>query len=165
MAETETTGIGYVPYTQLEVNNLLAAKLDSTAKAADSDLLDGHDSAYFRAAGDTTYIPLPFTMKTDDFSAAVNNAYGCNKSGSICVATLPAVCAVGDVIEFSGYNATLFKVVANTGQIIYAVDLVTKTAGYVATKIAKGGFRVVCMVANTEWEIRDPVGKIGVETS
>ena len=34
-------------YTETEVNTLLAGKLGSTAKAADSDLLDGYDSGYF----------------------------------------------------------------------------------------------------------------------
>lgn len=176
MGTTQTSAIGYVPYTKTEVDNLLSPKapLSSPAltdvptaptAAPGTDTTQLATTAFVGAAVGALTKVLPFTMQTDDFNAAVDNCYGMNKTGSIQVATLPATAAVGKVIQFRGYSADLFKVVANTGQTIKVANLTTKTAGYVQTDIANGGFDLTCMATDTVWEASNIIGLPTVETS
>jgi len=116
------------------------------------------------AVGAITPGTLPYTEKTADFTAAINNAYGFNKAGSICAATLPDTAAVGSKCVFYGIASDLGKIVAGATQTIKCENIATKTAGYVAIIGQYDKIEVVCIVADTTWEAH-PSGPVNVEIS
>lgn len=93
------------------------------------------------------------TVVTADTPAAVNRGYITNKAGTSCVITLPATAAVGDSIRISGLGATGWTVTANTGQTISMNATTSASAGTAVNTSRYQTIEVMCIVANTQWEI------------
>lgn len=87
-------------------------------------------------------------------TAAVNNGYIANNASLVTI-TLPATAAVGDVIEISGKGAGGWKVAQNASGIIHfgMWDTTTGTGGYIASTQRRDAVRLVCVVANNEWNV------------
>lgn len=98
------------------------------------------------ASGVFTWTPI--TVNT---AAVPNNGYIVKGSGL--VVTLPATMAVGAIIAVAGYDAGGWTLQANTGQTIhYGLDDTT-VAGSLASSQQYDNVQVICVTANTEWEV------------
>ena len=101
---------------------------------------------------------------TGDQTAAVNSGYITNKAGTACVVTLPATAAVGSLFEVTGINATGWKIGQASGQTIHfgSSDSTTGTGGYIASTAARDSVKLVCVVANTDFNVLTAQGNITV---
>lgn len=91
-------------------------------------------------------------------AAAVNNGYVANNAALVTI-TLPATAAFGSVVRVVGKGAGLWKLLANTGQIIHFGNTDSTVAGYVSSSQRYDCIEVLCTVANTEWTVSNgPMG-------
>lgn len=107
---------------------------------------------------------ITFSVITADQTAAVNNGYICNK-GTLLTLTLPTTSAVGSIIECTGMNIDLgWKIAQNASQIIHfgTSDTSTGTGGSLASSKKRDSVRMVCVVANLEWNVLSSVGNITI---
>jgi hypothetical protein len=118
--------------------------------------------------GDATWaVPssggLTWSVITADQSAAINNGYICNK-GTLLTLTLPGTAAVGSVIEVVGMNAGLWKVAQNASGVIHFgnQDTTTGVGGSISSVLTRDAVRLVCVVANNEWNVISSMGNITV---
>jgi hypothetical protein len=105
---------------------------------------------------------MTWSTITDDQTAAVNNAYVCNKAGLLTL-TLPAVSAVGDGIKVTGINnATGWKVAQNAGNTInfVATQSTPGGGGSIASSSTYDTVELRCVTANALWTIVDSTGNI-----
>lgn len=113
--------------------------------------------------GSTSLAPstlFPWSTIVLDQTAAVNNGYFINKAGTLLLA-LPAVSAVGDVIEVYNMNTALgIQFTQAAGQQIFIGNTnTTLGAGGTLTSIAVGdSLKIVCSAANTIWRVTSMVG-------
>jgi len=91
-----------------------------------------------------------------------NNGYIANNAG-VSTMTLPAVATVGDTIKVTGMNnATGWKVAQNAGQSIN-ISTVTTTvgaSGYLQSSGTSDCIELLCIIANTGWQVISVVGNI-----
>lgn len=98
---------------------------------------------------------VTWSVITADQTAAVNNGYICNKAGLLTL-TLPTTSPIGSIIEVTGINTNLgWKIAQNVGQTIYFGDQQTTTGvtGSIASTLTRDSIRIVCVVANTDWNV------------
>lgn len=96
-------------------------------------------------------------------SAAVNNAYICNNAGLVTV-TLPDTAAVGDIVRVVGKGAGGWSVAQNASEIIHFgnLDSTTGVGGSISSTHRRDAVELVCVVANTEWNVISSHGNITV---
>lgn len=96
-------------------------------------------------------------------AAAADNGYICNNAALVTV-TLPSTCAVGKTIRIAGKGTGLWKIAQNAGQIIYFGDQNTTsgTAGYLAAQNQYDSIELLCITANTTFNVISVVGNITV---
>lgn len=101
-----------------------------------------------------------WSVITANQTAAVNNGYFCNKAGTLALA-LPAVSAVGDVIEVININTatgTQFTQAANQ-QIFFSTANTTLGVTGTLTSTALGdSLKLVCRTANLVWYASSSIG-------
>jgi len=112
-------------------------------------------------------ITISTTTATDTWSiitasqtAAVNQGYFCNASGTLALA-LPAVSAVGSIIEVTNENnaAGIQFTQAAGQQIFFGTASTTLGATGTLTSTALGdSLKMVCGVANTTWRVISSIG-------
>ncbi len=105
----------------------------------------------------TSQILTPATVAGTSQSAAVNTAY-ILLSASQTTVTLPAVYAVGDVVELIGSTANTggWILTASTGDTIRVNNSTTSAGGTVTTSAVAGQtIRIMCDVANTSWVMQN----------
>ncbi len=95
------------------------------------------------------------TTSSVGFTAAANNGYVCTALGGTFV-TLPATCAVGDVVAVEYFNAigAGYSIVANTGQTIKIGSATTTSGGSLSSNSVTDNVYVTCIEANTTWRVR-----------
>lgn len=96
----------------------------------------------------------PLTMVSD-------TGYIANGGVSIDL-TLPAVAPQGDIIRVTGKGVGLYRVVANAGQTIFFGNQTTAVAGNLAATQRRDSIELVCITANTEWNVLDAIGNFTV---
>jgi hypothetical protein len=97
-------------------------------------------------------------------AAAVNNGYIANNAGTVTI-TLPATAAVGSIIRVTGINnATGWLIAQNAGQTIRFGTLATTTgvAGSLQSTATRDAVELLCVVANTTFQILSSIGNITV---
>jgi hypothetical protein len=94
---------------------------------------------------------------------AVENGYIMNNAGVV-TGTLPASANVGDEIEIIGLGAGGWSIAQNAGQLIHLGSSTTTTGvgGSLASTNRYDSMTLVCIVTNTTWTVRGPVGNITV---
>lgn len=105
-----------------------------------------------------------WSVITIDQTAAVNNGYICNKAGTLALA-LPATSAVGDIIEVTGINTALgWQITQAVGQQIFFGTSSTTlgAAGTLTSSATRDAIRIVCIIANTTWQVLSVIGNISV---
>lgn len=103
---------------------------------------------------------LAWSVITGDQTASVNNGYICNKAGTLALA-LPATSAVGDIIEVTGINTALgWQITQASGQQIFAGTTSTTlgATGTFTSSATRDSLRIVCITANTTWQVLSSVG-------
>ncbi len=105
-----------------------------------------------------------WSVITADQTAAVNNGYICNKAGTLALA-LPAASAVGDIIEVTGINTALgWQITQAAGQQVFfgATQTTLGAAGTLTSSATRDALRIVCITADTTWQVLSVVGNISV---
>lgn len=110
-------------------------------------------------SGGITWVEVTGTSQ----SAAVNKGYITNNAGLVTV-TLPSTAAVGDTVEVTGKGAGGWKIAQNASGVIHFgnLDTTTGTGGSIASTATRDGVRLVCVVANNEWNLLSSVGNITI---
>jgi hypothetical protein len=95
---------------------------------------------------------------------AVNNGYVCAAPAGALSFSLPAVAAVGDVIELSLDGATSWTITQAAGQQIRISSLETTAgvAGSIASTAQGDSVKLVCSIANTRFNVVSSMGNINV---
>lgn len=85
-------------------------------------------------------------------------------NGSQITATLPAACALGDVIQIVGKGAGGYQIAQNAGQTIHfgSSDTTTGAGGSLTTTNQYDAIELVCTAANTDFTVLDSVGSFTV---
>lgn len=105
-----------------------------------------------------------WSVITADQTAAVNNGYICNKGSTLNLA-LPTTSAVGSILEVTGINnATGWKITQAASQQIHfgSSDTTAGTGGSLASSATRDSVRLVCVVANLEWNVLSAQGNLTV---
>lgn len=105
-----------------------------------------------------------WSVITSNQTAAINNGYICNKAGTLALA-LPATAAVGSIIEVTGINtATGWQITQASGQqVFFGTSSTTSGAtGTLTSSAIRDSIRMVCVVANTTWQVLSSIGNITV---
>lgn len=109
-------------------------------------------------------VSITWSVITANQTAAINNGYICNKASTLTLA-LPATSAVGSIIEVTGINtATGWQITQASGQqIFFGTSSTTLGAtGTLTSSAIRDSIRMVCVVANTTWNVVSAVGNITV---
>jgi hypothetical protein len=94
---------------------------------------------------------------------AVDNGYIVNNAALVTL-TLPAAGAIGDSIQIIGKGAGGWKVAQNAGQTIHYSSLSSTTGvgGSLDSTHQRDCIELVCVTANTDWQVVDGVGNVTV---
>jgi len=110
---------------------------------------------------DATSGVFPWTDVTGTTqSAAINNGYITNNAGAVTV-TLPDTAAVGSVVKVAGLGAGGWVVAVNSGEAInFGNVTTTTTTGTLASTNRYDAVELLCVVADTTWNIVNSIGNI-----
>lgn len=88
-----------------------------------------------------------------------NSAYIANNASRVAL-TLPTTAAVGSTIEITGMGAGGWRISQNANQLIYFGTVVTTTGtgGYLQSAATRDSVKLVCIVANTTFQVVSNVG-------
>lgn len=97
-------------------------------------------------------------------SMAVNNGYIAN-NGALVSLTLPATAAVGERIRVTGKGAGGWTILQNAGQQIFFGNQSTTSGvtGALSSTDARDGCELLCITANTEFNILSAIGNLTVD--
>ncbi len=105
---------------------------------------------------------LTWSVITADQTAAVNHGYICNKASTLALA-LPATSSVGDTIEVTGINTALgWQITQASGQQVFfgVVSSTLGATGTLTSSAVRDSIRMVCITANTTWQVLSSIGNI-----
>ncbi len=94
-------------------------------------------------------------------NAAVNNGYVANNAGLVTV-TLPANFAIGDIVRIAGLGAGLWRLTANTGDVINFGNQATSAGGSLTATNRYDCVEVVGVATNSTWVVLSSVGNLTV---
>ena len=96
-------------------------------------------------------------------AAVVNNAYIINNA-ALNTITIPTTAAVGDRLLIVGKGAGGWRIAQNASEIIHFgnKDTTTGTGGRLDSTHARDTVELVCVVANTEWNVISSIGNITI---
>jgi len=94
---------------------------------------------------------------------SVNNGYIANNAALVTL-TLPTTAAVGDVVRVTGKGAGGWRVAQNASEIIHflGTDTTTGATGRLDSTNTYDSVELVCIVANTEWNVISSMGNITI---
>jgi stage V sporulation protein SpoVS len=94
---------------------------------------------------------------------AVNQGYITDNGASLVTYTLPAVSAIGSIIEISGKSAGGWSITYGTNQIIHVGNLsTTLTSGSLSSTNQWDSVRLLCVSANLVWNVISGVGNFTI---
>lgn len=138
-------------------NNKQAALVSGTnIKTVNGNSLLGSGNI---SVGGMSWVEVTGTSQT----ASVNTGYILNNA-SLVTLTLPTTAAIGDSIKVVGKGAGGWKIAQPSGDIIYFGNLTstTGTSGYLSSTHRRDTVELVCVTANTEWQVVSSIGNITV---
>lgn len=121
---------------------------------------DGANPSWAAAGGSGTGIIWEEVTGTSK-AAEVDYGYICNNAGLVTV-TLPDTATVGAVVAVAGKGAGLWKLKANAGETIKFGNKTTSDAGYLQGTLQYDTVSVVCITADTTWEVYYSVGNLTI---
>lgn len=108
------------------------------------------------SGGVITWIETAISLLTTPDTGYIANG------GVLIDLTLPAVVAQGEIVRVTGKGAGLFRVVANAGQTIFIGNQTSSVAGNLTATAQRDSVELVCITANTEWNVLNWVGNLTV---
>jgi len=97
-------------------------------------------------------------------SLVASNGYIANNAGTVTF-TLPVTTAVGDMYRVTGINnATGWSIAQNAGQTIHfgASNTTTGAPGSLTSSATRDSIEILCVVANTDFNVLSSIGNITV---
>ena len=93
----------------------------------------------------------------------INQNYIANR-GTLVTLTLPATSPVGVVIEVTGKGAGGWKIAQNAGNTIFFGNATSTpgAGGFIASTLVRDSVRLVCVTADSDWNVLSSVGNITV---
>ena len=157
-------GTGQSSYTdgQILIGNTTGNTLDKatiTAGAGINVTNAGGSITISSTAGGFTWTEVTTTSQ----AMAVENGYIANNLALVTL-TLPAVAAIGEVVQVVGKGAGLFRIGQGGGQTIHYISSST-TPGVTGSLTAIEQFaaiEIVCITANSDWAVLDSAGNFTV---
>lgn len=107
---------------------------------------------------------LTWTVTTVNASLVASNGYIANKAGLLTM-TLPVTAAVGAEFVITGINTAVgWRIAQNSGQTIYLGTSASTTGagGYIEATQIRDSVRLICVVANNDFNVLSSVGNITV---
>jgi hypothetical protein len=94
---------------------------------------------------------------------AVSSGYIANNAALVTL-TLPSTATVGSQIFVTGEGAGGWRIAQNSGQIIHFgnTDTTTGTSGQLNSTHRRDTLQLVCVTADTDWNIVTSIGNISV---
>lgn len=94
---------------------------------------------------------------------ATDNGYVANNAALVTL-TLPTTAAVGKTVRVAGKGAGLWRIAQNASEIIHFgnQDTTTGTGGSLTATHRRDAVELVCVVADTEWNVISSMGNITV---
>lgn len=105
-----------------------------------------------------------WSVETIDLTMVVNHGYIANKAGTLNL-ELPAIAAVGSIIKVTGINTALgWRITQAAGNQIFfgTSSTILGAAGYLESTAIHDSLEMVCVVANTTWNVLSSIGNITV---
>jgi hypothetical protein len=94
---------------------------------------------------------------------ASNTIYIANCLTSLVTFTLPTASAVGDRLFVIGQSTGLWTITENAGQLMNMGNIsTTTTTGSLSSTFRYDVTELICLVANTTWNVIDSIGNITV---
>ena len=113
----------------------------------------------------STGLGISWTVVTGATQAmSVNSGYIANNAGTV-IFTLPSTAAVGSVIAVTGINNnTGWQIAQNAGQTVHfgTFSTITGAGGSLASTKTRDTVFLLCVVANTDFNVIDSIGNITV---
>lgn len=102
---------------------------------------------------------LSWSTVTSNTSMVAGHGYFTNSADTLLM-TLPATASVGDVVKVSGKGAGGWIILQNASQKINIKSISTTTGilGALCSSSNEDSVELVCVVANTEWNVVSSVG-------
>jgi len=103
-----------------------------------------------------------WAVATTSLTAAINTGYIVVNTvpANLLVITLPAVSAVGDIIEITGLTVGMWQLVQQAGQTMHysGIDTTPGIAGSISATTRYDSIRIICTVASAEWNVLSSTG-------
>lgn len=136
--------------------------------AANAFTIAGSGAISTSASGSTVTISvaaggLSWNVETGTSAQmAVNNGYIANNAGTVTF-TLPDTAAVGDLLKVTGLQGA-WSIAQNAGETIHFGVLSTTTGvgGSLTSTLPRDAVELVCVVADTDWNVLSSIGNITV---
>lgn len=145
---------------QLLIGDTGAAPVAATLTAgAGISILNAAGSITIAATGGASWINVTGAAQ----SMAADAAYIANNAALITF-TLPATAAQGTEISIAGFGAGGWTIAQNAGQLINFGNVATTAGvgGSLASTNRYDQIELLCVVADTEWVVRNSVGNLTV---
>ena len=141
------------------VSGTIATARLGSGTADSTTYLRGDQTWATMSGGGPTYNEVTGTTQ----ALVANNIYGINNAGLVTV-TLPSTAAVGTIIEITGIGAGGWRLAQNASQIINFGTLSTTSGntGRIDSTHRRDSIRLICVVANTEWNVLSAQGNLDV---
>lgn len=180
----ELVQLGYVIFSAGVIEEIEIAKetarffsASGTGTATTANLISVNTANFdgILSAGDTTVqialdtiddieTGMTWTEVTGTSQAASgDNGYIAN-NGALVTITLPATSAVGEIIRITGKGTGGWRLAQNAGQTIYFVggNTTTGAGGRLDSTDDRDSVEIICVTADTDWNILSMHGAIGV---
>lgn len=161
-AESNVMRLGNTGTGTMLVNKCFIAAIYNTAIGATNHIVSVDSLGQLGLVTNPQFFTWTTVTGTSQ-TLAVNNGYVLNNAGLV-TGTLPATASVGDRIEITGLGAGGWLIAQNASQIVHLGNLTTTTgvSGSLASTNQYDSITLICIVTNTTWTVRGPVGNITV---
>lgn len=159
------TDANWIPIgdTSIDAGDLVSGTINTARLGSGT----ANNTRYLR--GDSTWQSLPYTplpavaVTGTTQNMAVNTLYIINNAALV-TATLPSASAVGDIIKICGQGAGGWRMAQRTGQTTYFGNLACTagTTGRIDSTHRRDSIELVCITANTEWQVCSSVGNLDI---
>lgn len=158
---TVTVSVTSTPTVVSVTNNVVSVALTTILLAVTLSAVGPQGATGPQGPAGSTFVWNEITTSSQQMQAA--NGYIANNASRV-VLTLPATSSVGDEISVTGKGAGGWIIAQNAGQVIhFGTDNTTSgTGGSLASQNVFDGVNLVCITANSDWNVLTAQGNLTV---